>query len=124
MTINKGLLALGNVIGALTEGSGRKHIPYRDSKLTRILQVGGSGCLAHGVHNVCWTLPEGACQLRTHILSFHLAAGSGRLSWLSTRKSGAWRMVEQKICNLLTGQSGRKQRDADGGVRVAGKHKL
>ena len=37
--INKGLLALGNVIGALTEGSARKHIPYRDSKLTRILQV-------------------------------------------------------------------------------------
>ena len=40
VNINKGLLALGNVIGALTEGAGRKHIPYRDSKLTRILQVG------------------------------------------------------------------------------------
>ena len=37
--INKGLLALGNVIAALTEGKGRKHVPYRDSKLTRILQV-------------------------------------------------------------------------------------
>ena len=37
--INKGLLALGNVIGALTEGAARKHVPYRDSKLTRILQV-------------------------------------------------------------------------------------
>ena len=51
MTINKGLLALGNVIGALTEGSGRKHIPYRDSKLTRILQVRGSGLLTHIMHN-------------------------------------------------------------------------
>ncbi|KAK9851878.1 hypothetical protein WJX84_002323 [Apatococcus fuscideae] len=42
--INKGLLALGNVIGALTEGKGRKHVPYRDSKLTRILQdsLGGN----------------------------------------------------------------------------------
>ena len=40
MTINKGLLALGNVISALTEGANRKHVPYRDSKLTRILQVG------------------------------------------------------------------------------------
>ena len=39
VTINKGLSALGNVISALTEGSGRKHIPYRDSKLTRLLQV-------------------------------------------------------------------------------------
>lgn len=39
MQINKGLLALGNVISALSEGAARRHIPYRDSKLTRILQV-------------------------------------------------------------------------------------
>ncbi|GLT60924.1 hypothetical protein SLA2020_336640 [Shorea laevis] len=38
--INKSLSALGNVINALTCGSGRaNHIPYRDSKLTRILQM-------------------------------------------------------------------------------------
>lgn len=39
-TINKSLSALGNVISALTCGSPGKafHIPYRDSKLTRILQ--------------------------------------------------------------------------------------
>ncbi|XP_059436038.1 kinesin-like protein KIN-1 [Corylus avellana] len=37
--INKSLSALGNVINALTCGSGRaNHISYRDSKLTRILQ--------------------------------------------------------------------------------------
>ncbi|KAK6233159.1 hypothetical protein SCA6_003232, partial [Theobroma cacao] len=45
-TINKSLSALGNVINALTCGSPAKanHIPYRDSKLTRILQdaLGGS----------------------------------------------------------------------------------
>ena len=35
--INKGLLALGNVISALCESTAR-HIPYRDSKLTRLLQ--------------------------------------------------------------------------------------
>ena len=39
ININKGLLALGNVISALTDNKGRRHIPYRDSKLTRILQV-------------------------------------------------------------------------------------
>ncbi|RUS72535.1 hypothetical protein EGW08_019702 [Elysia chlorotica] len=46
ININKGLLALGNVISALGEESDhkRKHIPYRDSKLTRILQdsLGGN----------------------------------------------------------------------------------
>ncbi|BDA40756.1 Kinesin-like protein KIN-4A [Coccomyxa sp. Obi] len=44
VNINKGLSALGNVIGALSEGASRKHIPYRDSKLTRLLQdsLGGN----------------------------------------------------------------------------------
>ena len=38
ISINKGLLALGNVISALTEDSKKSnHVPYRDSKLTRIL---------------------------------------------------------------------------------------
>lgn len=42
--INKSLLTLGTVIGRLSEGSERGHIPYRDSKLTRILQpsLGGN----------------------------------------------------------------------------------
>lgn len=38
VNINKGLLALGNVISALCEEGSRGHIPYRDSKLTRLLQ--------------------------------------------------------------------------------------
>ncbi|KAJ0396764.1 hypothetical protein ATCC90586_003220 [Pythium insidiosum] len=40
--INKSLSALSNVIKAL--GEGKKHVPYRDSKLTRLLQdsLGGS----------------------------------------------------------------------------------
>ena len=42
--INQSLSALGNVIAALTETRGRAHIPYRDSKLTRILEdsLGGN----------------------------------------------------------------------------------
>ena len=39
VNINLGLLALGNVISALgDESQKRTHIPYRDSKLTRLLQ--------------------------------------------------------------------------------------
>ena len=53
VNINQGLLALGNVISALGDGGGSgtskraggtpQHVPYRDSKLTRLLQVQGSG---------------------------------------------------------------------------------
>ena len=43
--INQSLSALGNVIKALTESKGRRsHVPYRDSKLTRVLEdsLGGN----------------------------------------------------------------------------------
>ena len=42
--INKSLLALSSVISKLSEGKHGAHIPYRDSKLTRILQnsLGGN----------------------------------------------------------------------------------
>jgi hypothetical protein len=44
ININMGLLALGNVISALTEANKHGHVRYRDSKLTRILQdsLGGN----------------------------------------------------------------------------------
>jgi len=42
--INRSLSALGNVISALTDTKGRTHVPYRDSKLTRMLEdsLGGN----------------------------------------------------------------------------------
>lgn len=42
--INQSLSALGNVIAALTDVKARSHIPYRDSKLTRLLEdsLGGN----------------------------------------------------------------------------------
>jgi centromeric protein E len=47
VNINKSLSALGNVINKLSEGKAKAHVPYRDSKLTRILQVGlAFRCLA------------------------------------------------------------------------------
>ena len=52
ISINSGLLALGNVISALGDGKGRSHVPYRDSKLTRLLtdSLGGNSRTVM----VCW----------------------------------------------------------------------
>lgn len=46
IAINGGLLALGNVISALSHNQIGQHVPYRDSKLTRLLQnaLGGNSC--------------------------------------------------------------------------------
>lgn len=43
-SINKSLLALGKVIARLSDGSGEGFVPYRDSKLTRLLKdsLGGN----------------------------------------------------------------------------------
>ncbi|XP_054794104.1 kinesin-like protein KIN-7N isoform X2 [Prosopis cineraria] len=55
--INKSLMILGNVINKLSEGSKQRgHIPYRDSKLTRILQPALGGNAKTSI--ICTIAPE------------------------------------------------------------------
>ncbi|XP_028080239.1 kinesin-like protein KIN-7D, mitochondrial isoform X2 [Camellia sinensis] len=61
--INKSLLTLGTVIGKLSEGKA-SHVPYRDSKLTRLLQSSLSG---HGhVSLICTVTPASSNMEETH----------------------------------------------------------
>jgi centromeric protein E len=57
-SINKSLLFLGTVISLLSDGQAGQHIPYRNSKLTRILQnsLGGNARTAI----ICTITPAGA----------------------------------------------------------------
>ncbi|KAG8649684.1 kinesin-like protein KIN-1 isoform X2 [Manihot esculenta] len=63
-TINKSLSALGNVINALTCGPSTKasHIPYRDSKLTRILQDALGGNSRTALLCCCSPSPSNAAE--------------------------------------------------------------
>ncbi|WCJ35583.1 Kinesin-like protein KIN-7N [Euphorbia peplus] len=56
--INKSLMALGNVINKLSDGAKQRggHIPYRDSKLTRILQPALGGNAKTSI--ICTVAPE------------------------------------------------------------------
>lgn len=64
--INKSLSALSNVIKAL--GDGKKHVPYRDSKLSRLLQdsLGGTAktCLILAASCSSFNMPETISTLR------------------------------------------------------------
>ncbi|XP_066376454.1 kinesin-like protein KIN-7D, chloroplastic isoform X3 [Miscanthus floridulus] len=61
--INKSLLTLGTVISKLTDGKAT-HVPFRDSKLTRLLQssLSGQGC----VSLICTVTPASSNSEETH----------------------------------------------------------
>ncbi|XP_062097637.1 kinesin-like protein KIN-7N [Humulus lupulus] len=73
--INKSLMILGNVINKLSDGAkNRGHIPYRDSKLTRILQPALGGNAKTSI--VCTIAPEEA----------HIEETKGTLQFASRAK--------------------------------------
>ncbi|XP_061374259.1 kinesin-like protein KIN-7N [Gastrolobium bilobum] len=73
--INKSLMVLGNVINKLSEGSKQRgHIPYRDSKLTRILQPALGGNAKTSI--ICTIAPE----------EIHIEETKGTLQFASRAK--------------------------------------
>ena len=60
--INRSLLSLGNCINALVSGKGKCYVPYRDSKLTRLLKDSLGGCSTRSVMLGCISPSEAAFE--------------------------------------------------------------
>ncbi|KAJ7074063.1 kinesin [Mycena amicta] len=97
ISINSGLLALGNVISALGDPSRAKthmsHVPYRDSKLTRLLQdsLGGN---AHTLMIACVSPAEWNVGETVNTLKYANRARNIKNSAVVNAKEDGWDDVE------------------------------
>ncbi|KII89077.1 hypothetical protein PLICRDRAFT_124285 [Plicaturopsis crispa FD-325 SS-3] len=98
ISINSGLLALGNVISALGDPSRAKshmatHIPYRDSKLTRLLQdsLGGN---AHTLMIACVSPTEWNTGETVNTLKYANRARNIKNRAVISEKEDGWDDVE------------------------------
>lgn len=66
--INLSLTALGNVINSLVDGKKGGHIPYRDSKLTRLLQDSLGGNTKTLMIGSLLSIQQAFLQLRTTMM--------------------------------------------------------
>ncbi|KIK61893.1 hypothetical protein GYMLUDRAFT_243060 [Collybiopsis luxurians FD-317 M1] len=98
ISINSGLLALGNVISALGDPSRAKshtatHIPYRDSKLTRLLQdsLGGN---AHTLMIACVSPAEWNAAETVNTLKYANRARNIKNRAVVNEKEDGWDDIE------------------------------
>lgn len=114
ININTGLLALGNVIRALSDpsrnrrGSGcsSAHIPYRDAKITRLLRdaLGGNAhtlivaCVSPSHHSVAETLSVLQFASKARHIQNRPAAGSAHSE--SDSSPTAWDLRDVRISEL------------------------
>ena len=105
ISINSGLLALGNVISALGDPSRTKshtasHIPYRDSKLTRLLQdsLGGN---AHTLMVACVSPAEWNASETVNTLKYANRARNIKNRAVVNEKEEGWDDLEW-LQNMVT----------------------
>ncbi|EJD02223.1 kinesin [Fomitiporia mediterranea MF3/22] len=105
ISINSGLLALGNVISALGDPSRAKshtasHVPYRDSKLTRLLQdsLGGN---AHTLMIACVSPAEWNAGETINTLKYANRARNIKNRAVVTEKEEGWDDLEW-LQNMVT----------------------
>lgn len=98
ISINSGLLALGNVISALGDPSRAKshtssHVPYRDSKLTRLLQdsLGGN---AHTLMIACVSPAEWNAGETINTLKYANRARNIKNRAVVNEKEDGWDDIE------------------------------
>ncbi|KAL1744355.1 kinesin [Schizophyllum fasciatum] len=98
ISINSGLLALGNVISALGDPARAKshtatHVPYRDSKLTRLLQdsLGGN---AHTLMIACVSAAEWNAAETINTLKYANRARNIKNRAVVNEKEDGWDDVE------------------------------
>uniref|UniRef100_A0A914IAI8 Kinesin-like protein n=1 Tax=Globodera rostochiensis TaxID=31243 RepID=A0A914IAI8_GLORO len=119
ISINSGLLALGNVISALGGAKGRVgHVPYRDSKLTRLLQdsLGGNSrtlmiaCASPNEPDQAETLSSLNYANRAKNVKNKVVANQNKSSKLITELRLKIQIIEAE---LLEWQTGKKRRRSD-----------
>ncbi|ORZ15066.1 P-loop containing nucleoside triphosphate hydrolase protein, partial [Absidia repens] len=117
ININGGLLALGNVISALGDASKKStHIPYRDSKLTRLLQdsLGGSAmtlmiaCVSPMEYNISETLNTLQYANRARNIKNRMEKNEVE-EWLTTDNVDLLRSIITKLKAELRNRSATQQ---------------
>lgn len=112
--INTSLLALGNVIAALAKsaGTGKKssaHIPYRDSKLTRLLKNSFGGNARTAVVVCCSPSPLNAAET---LSTLRFGDRSQRIKNVATQNVFRSATELQALLNLTQGKLERAQTEA------------
>ncbi|KAI9014504.1 P-loop containing nucleoside triphosphate hydrolase protein, partial [Phycomyces nitens] len=121
ININGGLLALGNVISALGDPSKRStHVPYRDSKLTRLLQdsLGGSAttlmiaCASPAESNLAETLNTLQYANRARNIKNKVEKNEAE-EWMTTDNIELLRSMVGKLKNNLVRQTSSSKSEPD-----------